>query len=507
MTEHLLRAGPLSVRYQGGFLRYIRSGDTEIVRMMYVALRDENWGTYEPLIENEKIESHSNHFKIQYDCFHELNGQRIFHWKAKITGSEEGKIVFEIEGVALKTILKNRAGFCVLHPIKEAAGMPCEITHSDGSILKSNFPSMIAAQNPFKNIKAMSWECDGHWYHFDFEGDEFETEDQRNWTDASFKTFCTPLSLPFPVPLRQGDIVQQRLTFTPKQPIRIAETKREVKQSENLIHWPQIGIGASTETNDLSEAAVKRLQELKLSHYRIDVDVQKPDWQDKLNIDCQNVLRLSLPLEIVLTLSEGFASEFSLFEKVFSKQKTSAKQLLLLSRDAWVTRQPLVDFASTIRNTFPDLKVGAGTDFNFTELNRNRFDATAVDFISFSIHPQEHAFDNLSIMETIEAQEHVVKSAANLYPGKAIHISPLTLRKRFNPYATIARNRILTNEEKADPRQMSAFCADFAQQSLAQLFQAGASCVTLFQTVGLQGILSKEGNPFPVFDMLRAGAR
>jgi len=37
-----------------------------------------------------------------------------------------------------------------------------------------------------------------------FEGDVFETEDQRNWTDASFKTYCPPLRLPYPRPFEAG---------------------------------------------------------------------------------------------------------------------------------------------------------------------------------------------------------------------------------------------------------------------------------------------------------------
>ena len=39
-------------------------------------------------------------------------------------------------------------------------------------------------------------------------------EDQRNWTDASFKTYCTPLARPFPVPVQAGDRVDQRVALT-----------------------------------------------------------------------------------------------------------------------------------------------------------------------------------------------------------------------------------------------------------------------------------------------------
>jgi hypothetical protein len=61
-------------------------------------------------------------------------------------------------------------------------------------------------------------------YQLDFEGDVFQTEDQRNWGDASYKTFCTPLSLPFPVQLQKGDTVWQRVTLHP--PLTVSPNSR-----------------------------------------------------------------------------------------------------------------------------------------------------------------------------------------------------------------------------------------------------------------------------------------
>ncbi len=37
-----LRAGPLSVDFEFGELRYVRLGDREVVRRIYVAVRDRN---------------------------------------------------------------------------------------------------------------------------------------------------------------------------------------------------------------------------------------------------------------------------------------------------------------------------------------------------------------------------------------------------------------------------------------------------------------------------------
>jgi D-apionolactonase len=39
-------------------------------------------------------------------------------------------------------------------------------------------------------------------------------EDQRNWTDASFKTYSTPLELPFPVEVAAGERIFQRVVLS-----------------------------------------------------------------------------------------------------------------------------------------------------------------------------------------------------------------------------------------------------------------------------------------------------
>ncbi len=52
------------------------------------------------------------------------------------------------------------------------------------------------------------------------EGDTFEMEDHRNWTDSSFKTYVRPLAQPWPYTLRKGVEIKQSvsLTFSGKLP-------------------------------------------------------------------------------------------------------------------------------------------------------------------------------------------------------------------------------------------------------------------------------------------------
>ena len=47
----------------------------------------------------------------------------------------------------------------------------------------------------------------------EFGGDVFEMEDYRKWTDASYKTYITPIGLPYPVEIVRGDNIYQAITF------------------------------------------------------------------------------------------------------------------------------------------------------------------------------------------------------------------------------------------------------------------------------------------------------
>ena len=46
------------MQYDQGFLRYIKLGDYEVLRMIYFALRDHNWDTMSGYLEDEMI--HAN---------------------------------------------------------------------------------------------------------------------------------------------------------------------------------------------------------------------------------------------------------------------------------------------------------------------------------------------------------------------------------------------------------------------------------------------------------------
>ena len=86
------------------------------------------------------------------------------------------------------------------------------------------------------------------------EGDLFETEDQRNWTDDSFKTYSTPLSLGTPHQARRGQVFHQQVVarVTPMAAVRAVRRRVEPAASDAPVElrpgdaraaWPAVGFG------------------------------------------------------------------------------------------------------------------------------------------------------------------------------------------------------------------------------------------------------------------------
>src|SRR5262249_57874778 len=100
----------------------------------------------------------------------------------------------------------------------------------------------------------------GERIRFDFEDDLFEMEDQRNWTDASFKTSSTPASLGYHHEIERGGRIRQRLAFRldgaggPPADRRPPATTVRVGAGTGVA-VPAVGIRAASHGRPLGQAA------------------------------------------------------------------------------------------------------------------------------------------------------------------------------------------------------------------------------------------------------------
>ena len=509
-----LRAGPLSMIFEAGDLRYIRFGDHEILRRIYVAVRDYNWDTILPRLSNVQIEREEDAFRVTYDVENK-QADVDFFWQGTITGDTDGTITFSMDGEARSTFRRNRIGFCVLHPMA-CAGVPCRIEKVDGAVEESVYPISIAPQYlidgeikpvaPFNNMRAVRYEVtSGVEAEVRFEGEVFEMEDQRNWTDASYKTYGTPLSQPFPVEVAAGAKISQRITLTLKTQGEPSIDKLDAAtqpltleiSSTNTRPLPRIGLGVASHGEPLSVGELERLKQLNLSHLRVDIDLTQPDYESGLRRATDEARTLGASLELALFLTDAAAEELRAFAEVVERVKPPIGAYLIFHKTEASTSVQWVDLA---RRYLADVKVGAGTNAYFTDLNRGRPPVDALDLVCYSINPQVHAFDNSSLMETLEAQAVTVESTRQFADGLPIAVTPVTLLARFNPNATGPEPEPAPGELPAqvDVRQMSLFGAGWTLGSIKYLSESGASSVTYYETSGWRGVMeTATGSPLP----------
>lgn len=500
---HFLQAGPFRVRYENGFLRYVSLGDTEILRMIYFAIRNRNWTTAAFTITDEVIEQHADSFRIHYGWHIDDLSIQMTGW-VDIRGEADGTITVDFYGKALNDFQKNRIGLCVLHPLNGVLGQPAEVISPDGRIANDNFPVFINPHQPFLNIQTLCWKpASGTVWQLDFSGDVFEMEDQRNWTDASFKTYSTPNSLPFPVAVSASEEFRQSVVFgLSKQaiPNGVAVVETPEKVIEFNPTRPRIGVGQRTDGPPLTNTELALLKKLSLSHLRADVFFRFRFWQTLLTNAIKDAQRLGVPLELAVFFGNEPANELGALQGFLQNHDVTVRSMMLYHTETLTTSNELLQtLVPILRSEWPGLLIGGGTDDNFAELNRNLVDFELVDFVSYSITPAAHASDDLTIQENIAGQPETVLSARRFSNGKPIHISPITLRPRFTTRAGTVVERL---NDLADPRQTTEFGADWTRQSLSALTNIGVESITYYQSHGPSGLVSGD-TVYPVFNVIQ----
>src|SRR4029453_17965678 len=93
--EILLRAGPLSALFVNGALRNIRLQDVEVIRGIYFLIRDRNWSTVVPELDDLEIERKPESFRLSFLCRGVTpSDDQTLEWRGLIQGSVGEGIAF-----------------------------------------------------------------------------------------------------------------------------------------------------------------------------------------------------------------------------------------------------------------------------------------------------------------------------------------------------------------------------------------------------------------------------
>ena len=336
-------------------------------------------------------------------------------------------------------------------------------------------------------------------------------EDQRNWTDASYKTYGTPLRLPYPVEIDPSTRIEQSITIAVS---GVMPPLVDADPDQNPDGWvrvdlgnqkplPPIGFGAGL-SGTITDEDLERLRILKPAHLWVSLDLGGDDWGDALASVAERAVALEAPLDLSVVAAPGDEGWDGLAEAITIGAIPVGRLFAFPAADRPVVfpRTDLATHDTTIaaaRAAFAaaglDCLIGGGTRAYFTEYNRAQtfLPVDAMDVTTYTINPQVHAFDNLSVIECISAQAGTVTTARAIAGETPLIVGPITLRPPFNPNATGPVPESADQLPFAvDPRQLSLLGAGWTAGSLRQLADAGVDGLTYYELYGWRGLIERE---------------
>jgi hypothetical protein len=513
----VLRAGKLSVELEAGNLRYIRWDNEEVLRAVSFIVRDKDWGTYNPIISDIEVEENEDNFLVTYTA-RTADDDQAFSYRAQIEGAADGTLIFSGNGSAETDFLTNRTGFVILHPIEGVAGEPVEITHTDGKVVEGRFPEIIDPLQPMMDLrKLVHTSPRGLKVTCLMEGDTYEMEDQRNWTDASYKTYVRPLALPWPYTLKPSDSLKQKIT------VSISGNAKAVSDGEAVSveigsaagEVPELGLGISPENVGAALEQAEVASKMNIAHLICHYDPRKGHDATTLKSQVDLARRLGAEpwLEAVIVSVDGFEDEIKTLGQTVADIGAPFETIMVspapdlkctLPGSVWPETPPAEELYDATRKAFPGKRIGGGMFSYFTELNRKRPPTNKLDLITFTTSSLVHAGDDRSVTEAIQALPAIAKSALAIASGKPLSVGPSAMGMRDNPYGEAPKQNPQNIRQAMnwnDPRQRGLLGAAWNLSYFARMAYGGADSVALGEPVGPHGaIYAKQGYMQPWFD-------
>ncbi len=479
-----------------------------VLRSIRAVVRDADWATATPVISHVDHGPESLALHLTWtDLGADIAG-------VVTVRADDGALTVSFDAESHAAFRTNRAGLVVLHPHR-LAGTPLQVAHASGGHEATAFPRAVSAHQPVFDIAGLAWAVDGVEVDLVFRGDVFEMEDQRNWTDASYKTYSRPLDLPFPYDLAAGERVAQSVTVraggTPT-----ADGSRGADRIE--LHaggaFPEIVVGAASAPDPAPSAA-------DAGALLLELDLSAPNRRAALARAAGTAAALDVRLIAPPaadapwgTKIPGAVSGTELAAALGSAVRELAglpvRRVGVFDPVSHISEPALV---AALRVAFADAGLSpvlvGGTRSHFTELNREQDRVPAdVDAVAFGLTPLFHTLGDEQLFESVAVQRVLAAQAVEIAGDRPVHVGPVTLRARFNNVATRrepapARGDLSEGygpqfTGSPDPRQASPELAAWTIASAAALAVPGVASIAYFEEWGARGIRSADGDPHPV---------
>jgi hypothetical protein len=506
-----LRAGALCACLDDNGLRNICYDGHEIVRAVYFAMRDESWQTYGVRANSHRVDQHDDAFQVRIEGTAGPQGHELAV-SISIDASADGLLCLDVTTTVRQAVLTNRTGIVVLHPLA-VSGNRVTVTTSAGDTTEGVFPVLIDPYQPFMSFIGLRHDvANAVSVDIQLSGDIFEMEDQRNWSDASYKTYSRPIGLPWPYTLDKGSVHVQTFRLAARSAVGgNALTRSPYTGTAAHIRFgsasgprlPLLGLGLvmpATGDQHAHHAAALALVKPGYAVVRAHAGDPASDHTFSWLTALAGANAFPVMLELVLPCLDAPRIELDRVQASMKRAGFAPEAIMLspavdlkgvLPGSAWPACPPLHEIYAAAQQVFDTPLIGGGTLAFFTELNRKRPKSASLDFIGFTTCPIVHAADDVSVMQTLACLPHIARSVRALFAPLPYWVGPSSIAARMNPYGADtapnpAREKISLTHD--DVRQFAPFAAAWALGYIAAFAAHGAGRIALSELTGPRGV-------------------
>ena len=479
-TFDLARAAVRNVRYK----------NVQIIDLLYTAIRPWDWSTLD-------ADEHSEDVKVTGDtCVITIKDlfAGALDARTEITISTDNKftVTYELRGLAEYSV--NRWGICFC--LNSADWMGSTV-HSQGN--QYQLPAAISPQRVVDGVTQGLFPA-ANQMHFiapdnrsikvNSTGKVLEAEDQRNWTDNTYKIYSGSLSEPRPYVASAGSAWSQSVTFEIDPPSKqVADgSKIVVKEIESL---PSIGLQFNADSLLPTDALNTALFFLDIDHIRVN---EESLTAQKINSISANGLIVEAAL-----LSSHSGEKLHQDIAHLNKQIPAGSRILIQREGREIVEQLDLPTNKSLSSFIP------GTDAYLVDLHRNKYDFG--ESISYSMVPTLHSSDTETIFKTLYTQAESINFAQEFLAPQVL-ISPITFSTRGNPETGHSRDqRINFASPEMALRVRTIEGAAWTLGSIFALASAGAYSGTWHELFGEYGVIYPDSDAIkfsPTFHALSA---
>jgi len=479
-TLDIARAAIRNVTYQG----------VQIIDLLYTAIRPWDWSTLDPDEHSEVVQIVGENCVVTItDLF-----ASSMQGKTVLTLQPNGKFTVDYQLTGLGKFEINRWGVCFCLHTGDWMGATVKTSESEYKLAPEISPQRVidgVTQGLFPASKNMHFVAkDKRSLKVSSTGKVLEAEDQRNWTDNTYKIYSGSLAEPRPFIIEKDLTWHQLVEFEVTVPSgsTIDGSKIIAKDIPSL---PRIGLQFNTEALLPNDDLEKALFILDIDHIRVNEE----------SLTAQKIATISksgLTLEAALLSSQQGVDLVREIEHLNARVPAGSR--LLIHREG----REIVQFGDLPTNNSLNSFI-PGSDAYLVDLHRNKYDFG--DSVSYSMVPTIHSSDPETIFKTLYTQRESIEFAKK-FVAPQVSISPITFSTRGNPETGHLRdNRInfAQLEMAAQIKNLSA--AAWTLGSIFALASAGAYSGTWHELFGDYGVIYPEGSAIkfsPTFHALAA---